>query len=147
MRLWIAHPKYLDVQGVLRVWSDALLARSIFEGRRRGKRYKQQLAPYRKTRKPILAIDTYLYHISRDAKRRHIILSKHKLNDPLLRFRMPVTRVALREDFVHLQRALRRRKRRAAVRAGQRLAPHPLFRVTHIKKAVRRRKRHGHHSR
>src|SRR5690606_6899395 len=36
MRLWSLHPRYLDRQGLLALWREALLARAVLRGETRG---------------------------------------------------------------------------------------------------------------
>lgn len=36
MRLWTLHPEYLDPQGLLALWREALLARAVLRGETRG---------------------------------------------------------------------------------------------------------------
>ena len=36
MRLWSLSPKYLDRQGLLAVWREALLAKKVLEGKTKG---------------------------------------------------------------------------------------------------------------
>ena len=36
MRLWTLHPKYLDPQGLVALWREALLARAVLQGKTRG---------------------------------------------------------------------------------------------------------------
>lgn len=36
MRLWSLHPKYLDAQGLVALWREALLAKAVLGGRTRG---------------------------------------------------------------------------------------------------------------
>ena len=33
MRLWTLHPKYLDPQGLVALWREALLAQAVLRGR------------------------------------------------------------------------------------------------------------------
>jgi hypothetical protein len=43
MRLWTLHPKYLDPQGLVALWREALLARAVLRGETRGYRHHPQL--------------------------------------------------------------------------------------------------------
>jgi hypothetical protein len=39
MRLWSIHPRYLDPQGLVALWREALLARAVLRGQTRGYRH------------------------------------------------------------------------------------------------------------
>src|ERR1700688_161380 len=43
MRLWTIHPKYLDPQGLVALWREALLARAALRGHTRGYRHHPPL--------------------------------------------------------------------------------------------------------
>ena len=43
MRLWTLHPKYLDAQGLVALWREALLAKAVLRGETRGYRHHPQL--------------------------------------------------------------------------------------------------------
>ena len=43
MRLWSLHPRYLDPQGLVALWREALLARAVLCGNTRGHRKHPQL--------------------------------------------------------------------------------------------------------
>ncbi|MBZ0070206.1 MAG: pyrimidine dimer DNA glycosylase/endonuclease V, partial [Gammaproteobacteria bacterium] len=36
MRLWSLHPRYLDPQGLVALWREALLAKAVLRGETRG---------------------------------------------------------------------------------------------------------------
>lgn len=36
MRLWTLHPRYLDAQGLVALWREALLAQKVLQGLTRG---------------------------------------------------------------------------------------------------------------
>ncbi|HWI36353.1 MAG TPA: pyrimidine dimer DNA glycosylase/endonuclease V [Burkholderiales bacterium] len=38
MRLWSLHPRYLDPQGLVALWREALLVRAVLQGKTRGYR-------------------------------------------------------------------------------------------------------------
>ena len=50
MRLWSLHPRYLDRQGLLALWREALLARAVLGGRTRGYRNHPQLERFGEAR-------------------------------------------------------------------------------------------------
>jgi hypothetical protein len=60
VRLWTIHPKYLDPQGLVALWREALLARAVLRGQTRGYRHHPQLDRFRAHDAPRSAINAYL---------------------------------------------------------------------------------------
>ena len=60
MRLWSLHPRYLDPQGLVALWREALLARAVLRGETKGYRSHPQLARFRSHATPVAAINAYL---------------------------------------------------------------------------------------
>ena len=56
MRLWTLHPKYLDRQGLLGLWREALLAQAVLSGVTRGYKNHPQLERFKKHPHPRQAI-------------------------------------------------------------------------------------------
>jgi len=70
MRLWSLNPSYLDTQGLLALWREALLARAVLQGKTAGYRRHPQLERFRKHPFPRRAIAAYLWTIHTEARRR-----------------------------------------------------------------------------
>lgn len=70
MRLWSLHPRYLDPQGLVALWREALLAQRVLEGRTVGYRHHPQLARFQGASDPRAAIAAYLHHVADEAGRR-----------------------------------------------------------------------------
>ncbi|PMR74051.1 pyrimidine dimer DNA glycosylase/endonuclease V [Billgrantia endophytica] len=70
MRLWTLHPRYLDPQGLVALWREALLARAVLCGQTRGYKNHPQLERFREHPLPLLAIDAYLAHVHAEATAR-----------------------------------------------------------------------------
>ena len=70
MRLWTLHPKYLDAQGLVALWREALLAKAVLRGETKGYRYHPQLIRFREHSAPRGAINFYLSSVLADAVRR-----------------------------------------------------------------------------
>ena len=79
MRLWTLHPKYLDAQGLVALWREALLARAVLRGRTRGYRFHPQLERFRSCSSPRRAINAYLVSIHEEACRRGYAFDRSKL--------------------------------------------------------------------
>ena len=129
MRLWTIHPKYLDAQGLVALWREALLARAVLRGRTRGYRHHPQLERFRAHALPRYAINAYLSGIHVEAVARGYDFDKRKVGpvrpvDPIA-----TTSAQLRYEWKHLLAKLSRRspvlhRRWRALRAPQ---CHPLF--------------------
>jgi hypothetical protein len=78
MRLWTVHPKYLDPQGLVAVWREALLAQAVLRGQTRGYTRHPQLIRFMQQPDPCGAIAAYLQGIFNESVRRgfHFDLSK-----------------------------------------------------------------------
>lgn len=79
MRLWTIHPQYLDPQGLVALWREALLARAVLRGQTRGYRRHPQLARFRAHASPRCAINAYLAAIYSEATARGYAFDKRKI--------------------------------------------------------------------
>jgi pyrimidine dimer DNA glycosylase len=64
------HPRYLDPQGLVALWREALLARAVLGRKTRGYRHHPQVARFRAHPRPRAAISTYLAAVHAEAERR-----------------------------------------------------------------------------
>lgn len=109
MRLWSLHPRYLDPQGLVALWREALLARAVLQGKTRGYRHHPQLARFRAHAMPRSAISAYLGAVYDESARRGYAFDSRKVGprrevDPI-----PVTRGQLAHEWRHLLGKLARR--------------------------------------
>lgn len=79
MRLWSIHPQYLDPQGLVALWREALLARKVLSGLTKGYKHHPQLARFRSCDNPIGAIDWYLSFVLDEARRRNYNFDASKI--------------------------------------------------------------------
>jgi len=79
MRLWTIHPQYLDPQGLVALWREALLARAVLRGQTRGYRHHPQLDRFRAQAWPRRAISAYLAVVHSEAAARGYAFDKHKI--------------------------------------------------------------------
>jgi hypothetical protein len=79
MRLWTIHPKYLDPQGLVALWREALLARAVLRGQTRGYRNHPQLDRFRAHDAPRSAINAYLAAIHAEATARGYAFDERKI--------------------------------------------------------------------
>jgi hypothetical protein len=134
MRLWSLHPEYLDPQGLVAVWREALLAREVLRGNTRGYRQHPQLDRFPPHVAPISAINTYLAAVHAEATKRGYSFDRRMLARVRRPVRLTTTSGQLSYESQHLRRKLRARNRAFYRRvvgccSGQHLRAHPLFRV------------------
>ena len=67
MRIWSLHPQYLDRQGLLALWREALLAKKVLEGKTKGYRHHPQLERFKLSSNPLLNINSYLFGVWQEA--------------------------------------------------------------------------------
>jgi hypothetical protein len=129
MRLWSLHPRYLDTQGLVALWREALLAQKVLMGATRGYRHHPQLRRFKQQRHPLKAIATYLAGIYAEAVRRHYRFDQTKIQPGRVRKKMNVTAGQLAYELRHLQAKLRVRDPAAyrAIKLLDQPKPHPLF--------------------
>jgi hypothetical protein len=131
MRLWTLHPKYLDAQGLVALWREALLAREVLRGRTEGYRQHPQLRRFHACSSPRSAINRYLSIVYTESKLRGYRFDQSKLgrDHPVSRIR--VTDGQLQYEWSWLLKKLRRRNPVLYCRHVDVSVPvvHPLFRV------------------
>ena len=130
MRLWTIHPRYLDPQGLVALWREALLAKAVLRGETRGYKHHPQLARFRAHASPRSAINAYLAAVHAEAAARGYDFNRRKIG--------PVRRVApiaatsgqLAYEWQHLMKKLsvRNRPLHERWRDARRADVHPLFR-------------------
>ncbi len=81
MRLWSINPKYLDRQGLLAVWREALLAKKVLAGETRGYKNHPQLIRFRNSGRPREYINSYLTGLYLEAESRGYKFSKDKIRN------------------------------------------------------------------
>ena len=79
MRLWTLHPRYLDAQGLVALWREALLAQAVLRGRTRGYRFHPQLERFRGCDSPRAAIAAYLRSVYEESTARGYAFDRSKL--------------------------------------------------------------------
>ncbi|GAA3917697.1 pyrimidine dimer DNA glycosylase/endonuclease V [Luteimonas lutimaris] len=130
MRLWSLHPGYLDRQGLLAAWREALLARAVLRGQTRGYTRHPQLERFHAHPAPRLAISAYLAGLHAEATARGYAFDRGKIG-PL----RPVPPIAvadgqLMREWAHLlaKLSVRDPQRHDRLQSLQRPRCHPLFR-------------------
>jgi len=130
MRLWSLHPKYLDPQGLVALWREALLARAVLRGETRGYRQHPQLARFRAHSTPRSAINAYLAAVHAEATARGYAFDRSKLGPARVVEAIVVDSGQLAFEWRHLQDKLARRSPGLLERLADVTTPvcHPLFR-------------------
>lgn len=130
MRLWSLHPRYLDRQGLLALWREALLAQKVLMGQTRGYRCHPQLQRFREHPQPLQAMAVYLSAVEKEARERGYHFDKTKILHQGSRKKIPLTRGQLAYEREHLAAKLKERDPKR-LQALPQIEPkaHPLFLV------------------
>ncbi len=130
MRLWSLHPRYLDPQGLVALWREALLARAVLRGETRGYRHHPQLDRFRDHASPRSAISQYLSAIHAEASSRGYAFDRSKVGIARSTTPIAVTEGQLEFEWGHLLKKLSVRSPEHYRRWRSLRSPgcHPLFR-------------------
>lgn len=130
MRLWSLHPKYLDPQGLVALWREALLAKAVLGGKTRGYTRHPQLERFKAHAHPRSAINSYLAAICEEATRRGYAFDQSKVGPVRAVASISVGSGQLAHEWQHLRSKLSVRNPCVLARwSGVALpACHPLFR-------------------
>lgn len=133
MRLWSLHPKYLDPQGLVALWREALLAQAVLQGKTKGYKHHPQLRRFQESPSPRRYIAAYLKEVHAEATRRGYTFDGSKIGRSTgVRARsLKVTRGQLKYEWEHLHRKLRKRSPKWRKQFVDLKTPerHPLFRA------------------
>jgi len=132
MRLWSLHPQYLDPQGLVALWREALLARAVICGNTRGYLNHPQLERFQSQRAPRSVISCYLKGIHAEATTRGYSFDRTKIGRAQIQV-LPLVVTAGQVDYEwqHLLQklAVRNPALHEQWRAIKTPDCHPLFRV------------------
>ena len=70
MRLWTLHPQYLDSQGLVALWREALLAQAVLSGQTRGYHNHPQLLRFKQQPDPVASLASYLQAVHEESVQR-----------------------------------------------------------------------------
>lgn len=131
MRLWSIHPKYLDTNGFIALWREALLAQSVLKNNSKGYSKHPQLNRFKKEKDPLISIGSYLRGVFLESQRRGYSFDNSKIlfegdADPI-----PVTTGQIEFEWAHLLNKLSSRSTNIYSRNSGISVPdtHPLFKV------------------
>ena len=131
MRIWTLHPKYLDPQGLVALWREALLAQAVLKGETVGYRHHPQLLRFKSHADPLAAIATYLRAVHEEALARSYRFDGSKIARRHTTIKLAESRGQLAYEWQHLQAKLRARSPDWLRQWKQIAVPeqHPLFRL------------------
>ena len=132
MRLWSLSPQYLDRQGLLAVWREALLAKKVLEGNTNGYKNHSQLIRFKEQKEPLEYINFYLFGLYQESLTRGYRFDKNKIG--LLKKNLKKIKVSagqIKYEFEHLLKklAVRDKVRFEEFKDLVRLETHNLFAV------------------
>ncbi len=102
MRLWSLHPRHLDPQGLVALWREGLLARTVLREETRGYRNHPQLDRFKAHPQPKRAIDAYLAVVQDEATARGYRFDRSKLGRIYRVESIAVERGQLEHERTHL---------------------------------------------
>jgi hypothetical protein len=131
VRIWSFHPKYLDRQGLIALWREALLAQKVLRGETRGYKHHPQLLRFRSQYDPVAAIAKYLEYVFAEAVTRGYNFDRHKIEGRRINVQIPVSRDQLLYEWEHLKGKLLSRdpERFREYQQVNEPEPHPLFKI------------------
>lgn len=131
MRLWSLNPNYLDPQGLVALWREALLAQAVLRGETRGYRNHPQLERFQQQSAPLAAISLYLTAIHLEAQSRGYSFDKRKIRDEREEMLLTVSSGQMAYEWAHLMAKLKIRNPGLYQKWQTTVAPvpHPLFSV------------------
>ncbi len=129
MRIWSLHPKYLDRQGLLACWREALLAQKVLRGGTQGYRSHPQLARFLSQPDPLACITAYLVALADEAEKRGYHFNRTKIGSCRSESGIPVTRGQVLFEWRHLKKKLELRDPHWLLQMKdiELPQPHPLF--------------------
>ena len=131
MRLWTLHPEFLDTQGLLALWREALLAKAVIHGQTKGYKHHPQLTRFYEHDAPGLAIGTFLSHVHAESVRRGYNFDPTKAG-PTSASLAPIRATIGQLDYEwgHLLRKLQQRSPGVYAQVKTREArAHPIFQI------------------
>ena len=129
MRLWSLHPKYLDSQGLVALWREALLAKAVLRGETRGYTRHPQLERFNAHPQPRSAINSYLAAVHAEATDRGYSFDRSKIGLVRAVKPIPISSGQLACEWQHLQNKLAVRSPAILAQWSSVATPvcHPLF--------------------
>ena len=96
------HPKYLDSKGLVALWRETLLAKSVLEGKTHGYLNHPQLNRFKYAKIPSETINQYLSHVYEEAIIRGYNFNRYKIDWGFNRTTLILTSGQLKYETTHL---------------------------------------------
>ncbi len=131
MRIWSIHPKYLDSKGFVALWREALLAKTVLEGKTAGYRNHPQLDRFKNSEHPLDAINQYLSFIYDESVNRHFAFDSTKFRKHTVPLFLTVSEGQIVFEFEHLLSKLKVREINLykTLKETRTIIPHPMFKI------------------
>jgi hypothetical protein len=131
MRIWSLHPKYLDSKGLVALWREALLAKTVLQNKTMGYKNHPQLIRFKKSSKPLDCINFYLSIVHKEAENRNYNFDRKKINWDFKKLKLNVTKGQLDFEAIHLMKKLKKRDRKKfkELKFVKSFEPHTIFEV------------------
>ena len=129
MRLWSLHPQYLDSKGLVALWREALLAKSVLLGNTKGYVNHPQLERFKVQSSPVDCINQYLLFVWEESKKRKYKFNKCKISTFSTKTVIHVGKGQLEYEYQHLLNKLKIRDavRFETLKDETYFLPHPMF--------------------
>ncbi len=111
MRIWSIDLKWLDSIGLVALWRESLLAKAVLEGKTNGYMNHPQLYRFKKSKNPLVCIETYLYYVLEESKSREFKFDRRKIRDNIVNesIKIPVSQGQLNYELELLRFKLKKR--------------------------------------
>lgn len=133
MRLWSLHPEYLDQKGILAVWREGLLAQKVLAGKTKGYKKHPQLVRFQNHQDPLSAINSYLYYIWLESRKRGYFFDQSKITGVGLEKIINITQGQINYELSHLLKKVQMRDSERFLKLKKinlaRIKPHPVFKI------------------
>jgi len=132
MRLWTLHPRYLDPQGLVALWREALLARAVLRNETVGYRHHPQLLRFRSHPASRSAINRYLAAVLDESRTRGYAFDATKVGPVRHHALIPANAGQLAHEWQHLLAKLEQRSPALFQKWRGLVSPeaHPLFAIS-----------------
>lgn len=129
MRLWSIHPNYLDTKGLVALWREALLAKSVLQNKTRGYKHHSQLVRFERQSSPVNSINNYLKGIWEEGNKRNFKFNARKIGPVRPSGKISVSTGQVQFEFMHLLIKLKKRDKLKynASKNQVKIEVHPLF--------------------
>ena len=107
MRLWSLHPKYLDSKGLVALWREGLLARTVLKGETVGYKNHPQLIRFKDLNNPVSFIDSYLLIVYEESMLRSYKFNRNKIGPDFTESKINVTNGQIKFECNHLRSKLK----------------------------------------